>query len=176
MRDIILHLYTRDVQKSTNEIARVSARSLEAQFFALTLVLRLGSRPGFIRYLVHTYTVDRAREESLPSMRRRNKLGSHFELELETDISRSACLARIGGRLLIEIDFGTETERCSPDEDRGRRRGAKKEGRQTRARKGERARGSDEDLRLSNFISVQLGAGLLGVEAIPLTPIPTDDC
>lgn len=93
----------------------------------------------------------------------------------------SACLARAAGylsKLILarnpvssrtRVDGGEET--AKERDKRERRNGqAKEHGRALR-------NGLDEDLRLSNFISVQLGAGLLGIEATMLfTPIPTDNC
>lgn len=60
---------------------------------------------------------------------------------------------------------------------RKRQRGKKTSVSGKRIRIGSSERCPDEDLRLSNFISVQVGAGLLGIETTMLfTPISTDDC
>lgn len=91
-------------------------------------------------------------------------------------------VSRKSSRLLIEIDFGTEPvssrTRVDGEEETAKERD-KRERRNGQAKGHGRAlrNGLDEDLRLSNFISVQLGAGLLGIEATMLfTPIPTDNC
>lgn len=99
-----------------------------------------------------------------------------MEGPLEADIPRSACLARIGGRLLIEIDFGTgpvsnpllsAVVRADGGRDVVREK--------TNANEKDRPRGGPRNdawrrPELSNFISVQLRVGLLGAEAVMLTP------
>jgi len=94
-----------------------SRGTLEFRFLALNHTF--GSQ-------LHLLTCILGQSLFLPT-RRRNKLGSHFDRELETDIPRSACLARIGGRLLIEIDFGTETVLSPTKTDGGLRK--RREGR-----------------------------------------------
>lgn len=80
---------------------------------------------------------------------------------------QSACVARIDGQLLIEIDFGTGPVSSGTGVDGGGRNSGRKKTSVSgemgqRIRIGPSEPCSDEDLRLSNFISVQVGAGTLG--------------
>lgn len=99
-------------------------------------------------------------------------------------IYAAVSLTRIDDWLLIEIDFGTGPRVLWRRKgQRGKKTDVSGETGGKRIQIGPSERCPDEDLKLSNFISVQVGAGLLGIETtmqftptMHFTPIPTNDC
>lgn len=122
---------------------------------------------------------------------RKNKLWNRFEIRIKinkevtrkrkkTDIYAAVSVPRKNWRPATYRNWfwhGTSVFWSGSWRRTKRQRGKKTRVSGKRIRIGSSGRCPDEDLRLSNFISVQVGAGLLGIETTMLfTPIPTDDC